>query len=58
MTPNSEERQTFVVSAVHWTMKVSAEHKRGHPDLHQKLGLSFWEGELPDTCMMYPLNTI
>lgn len=43
MTPNSEERQTFVVSAVHWTMKVSAEHKRGHPDLHQKLGLSFWE---------------
>lgn len=47
MTPNSEERQTFVVSAVHWTMKVSAEHKRGHPDLHQKLGLSFWEGECP-----------
>ncbi|XP_061169060.1 Golgi to ER traffic protein 4 homolog [Saccostrea echinata] len=43
MEPQSEERQNFVVAAVRWTMKVNSQHKRGHPDLHQKLGLSFWD---------------
>ncbi|XP_048764330.1 Golgi to ER traffic protein 4 homolog isoform X3 [Ostrea edulis] len=43
MEPQSEDRHTFLVSAVRWTMKANSEHKRGHPDLHQKFGLSFWE---------------
>ncbi|XP_046361245.1 Golgi to ER traffic protein 4 homolog [Haliotis rufescens] len=43
MDPNCPERHNFLTSAIRWTNKVNADHKRGHPDLHQRFGITFWQ---------------
>lgn len=44
MDPDCPERPVFISRAVKWTITVDQSHTRGHPDLHQKLGIIFWEG--------------
>ncbi|KZC13777.1 PREDICTED: Golgi to ER traffic protein 4 homolog [Dufourea novaeangliae] len=41
MNPSSPERDTFVQSALRWSIK-NTEYKTGHPDLHQKVAQVFW----------------
>ncbi|KAK6170669.1 hypothetical protein SNE40_019004 [Patella caerulea] len=43
MDPESHERYTFLTTAVHWSKKAEGKYKRGHPELHQKFGVMFWE---------------
>ena len=45
MNPECPERHVYLVAAVKYTMKVSTQHKRGHPDLHQRVGIHFWQGK-------------
>jgi len=43
MVPECPERYPFLTKAVAWSQKVDKDHKRGHPDLHQKFGVIFWQ---------------
>ena len=45
MDPECPERYPFLTKAITWTSKVNKSHKRGHPDLHQKFGVIFKQGE-------------
>ena len=44
MDPECPERYPYLSKAIGWSRKVEKEHKRGHPDLHQRFGFVFWEG--------------
>ncbi|KAL8592719.1 hypothetical protein ACOMHN_037659 [Nucella lapillus] len=43
MDPDCPERPPYVSRAVKWTITVDQSHNRGHPSLHQKLGIIFWQ---------------
>jgi len=43
MDPECPERYPYLSKAIGWSRKVEKEHKRGHPDLHQRFGFVFWE---------------
>ncbi|ESO87201.1 hypothetical protein LOTGIDRAFT_154705 [Lottia gigantea] len=43
MDPECPERYNFLTAAVHWSKKVDGKFKRGHPELHKKFGIMFWE---------------
>lgn len=45
MDPECQERHSYLNSVIRWTMKVDPEQKAGHPDLHKKCGLLFWQGK-------------
>ena len=53
MDPESPERFPFLNGAIRWTMKVETEHKAGHPTLHQKCGMLFWQGNT-ERISMFP----
>jgi len=44
MDSEMQERHAYLNAIIRWTMKVDAEHKAGHPELHKKCGLLFWQG--------------
>ena len=44
MDPDCPERPVFVSRSLKWTMSVDQSNSRGHPTLHQKLGVVFWQG--------------
>ncbi|RUS75485.1 hypothetical protein EGW08_016753 [Elysia chlorotica] len=41
MDPECPERYPFLTKAITWSSKVNKQHKRGHPDLHQRFGVIF-----------------
>ncbi|GFO06780.1 Golgi to er traffic protein 4 homolog [Plakobranchus ocellatus] len=41
MDPECPERYPFLTKAINWSSKVNKNHKRGHPDLHQRFGVIF-----------------
>ncbi|XP_070187925.1 Golgi to ER traffic protein 4 homolog isoform X2 [Littorina saxatilis] len=43
MDPDCPERPVFVSRAIKWTTNIDQSHTRGHPNLHQKLGVIFWQ---------------
>lgn len=43
MDPDCPERQPFIARAIKWTTTVDKSHARGHPDLHQRFGVVFWQ---------------
>ena len=47
MDPDSPERFPYLNGAIRWTMKVDTDHRAGHPNLHQKCGMLFWQGKVP-----------
>ncbi|CAG5125253.1 unnamed protein product [Candidula unifasciata] len=42
MDPECPERYPYLTKAINWSKKINKEHKRGHPDLHQRFGVIFW----------------
>ncbi|XP_076647496.1 Golgi to ER traffic protein 4 homolog [Halictus rubicundus] len=42
MSPSSPERDTFIQSALRWSI-TDKEYNTGHPDLHQKIAVTFWK---------------
>jgi hypothetical protein len=38
------ERETFLTSALQWSIKGSHEYKSGHPQLHQSIAQILWKG--------------
>jgi len=44
MDNENHERHNYLNSALRWSIKVSPEHRAGHPQLHKKCGLLFWQG--------------
>ncbi|XP_059144290.1 Golgi to ER traffic protein 4 homolog [Physella acuta] len=43
MDPDCPERYPYLTKAINWSSKVHKEHKRGHPDLHRRFGIIFWQ---------------
>ncbi|KAK3579538.1 hypothetical protein CHS0354_028370 [Potamilus streckersoni] len=43
MDPNAPERLPYLNAAIRWTMKVDNHFSAGHPDLHKKCGMLFWQ---------------
>ncbi|KAK3739992.1 hypothetical protein RRG08_005264 [Elysia crispata] len=41
MDSECPERYPFLTKAINWSSKVNKQHKRGHPDLHQRFGVIF-----------------
>ncbi|BFZ17832.1 hypothetical protein BsWGS_20871 [Bradybaena similaris] len=42
MDPECPDRYPYLAKAISWSKKINKDHKRGHPDLHQRFGVIFW----------------
>ena len=45
MDNECQDRHNYLNAALRWTIKVEPNCKAGHPDLHEKCGMVFWQGE-------------
>lgn len=39
------DRLNYLNAALRWTISVAPECRAGHPDLHKKCGMLFWQGK-------------
>jgi len=39
-----QDRHNYLNAALRWTIRVDPQSKAGHPELHKKCGMLFWQG--------------